>query len=252
MPEDGSPYSYFRIVQLFRRFYRECYMRTTLRHGGDHRGKTHWPRIELSLRDILAPEMPNADAISNSLLVIDFNRDLGTEVWAMNLVIKTPTRLIGYIAVDKRLYEEIVDQREESQKRKAILAHEWLEVLHTICNYEHLDNIRAVAGKVEMFALMGAFEFGLPWEDGPAHLERLAPALRDLLVSSETIHRMIREDQNFGTVEHFNEKFIAALRNDRGEAKNFLLRFAETVSTKINVPRRLCQERVHEVLRLRL
>ncbi len=252
MDDEGPRYSYLQVVHLFRRFYRECYMNETLGHGARSQSATFWPRTELSLRGVLPRTAPDYERINNSLLVVTYRADLGSEIWAMNHVIPAGNRLIGHIAVDRQLYVDVVNNREDAQKRKAILAHEWLEVIYNICNYSQIDGSRSVVGRENLLALMGALQFGLPWEDTSAHIARLAPALRDLLVSSETIHRLINAYPDFGSMDVFYQKFASAMRQGSGIAVPFLQRFAEHVSIHINVPRRLVEERLDEVLKLRL
>ena len=208
-----------------------------------------WRRLVYRLEGLVKPESPHAEDINRALIIVDFSLDLGNEIWAANYVVKKDDELRCMIHVDKKLFQPLVGEREESQKRKCILAHEWVEGLYELFNYQSLGVRRSVAGKTKMYALMGVCEFGLPWQDTDVHMKQLTPALCDLLVSEETLLRLMSESQ-FGSSEQFFIQFTAKLRESRGAAENFLLKFSEEVSIKINVARGLVRSRIGEVLRL--
>lgn len=180
--------------------------------------------------------------------------DFAIDHWALNFVEKDEDgTYIGRIRASKLLYTPgTLEPGLEAEQRKCIFAHEWLEVLYDIFNFGCEREPRTVLNREKLYATIAAFERRLPWMDSEEQNIRLLPGLRDLLVSSETIHRLIRESKS-ETADQFCQHYFELLREPGkgiGAARAFLTQQAQDFGRKINVEWRLVAARICVVLRL--
>ncbi len=246
-------YEYTGLSTLFRRTYRELYMRETLFDAS----KNGWPQLEISLRTL--DKNPKDDPIPgwvteralHSYIVVNY-ADLHIDHWALNFVERDADgTFVGRITASKLLYTPgTLEPSFEAEQRKCIFAHEWLEVLYDIFNFDCDREPRTVLNREKLYATIAAFERRLPWMDSEEQNIRLLPGLRDLLVSSETIHRLLRESP-FQSAEKFRDHYFDELRkNGIGAGRAFLIQQAQSFGRKIHVEWRLVAARICVVIRL--
>ena len=234
------PTGYQEIARTYRDIFRDKFLKVALPSGELDPAEPHWPFRRV---DLECPDNPN---VNRAIVVVDFNQLLGREVLAANTVDEYKGRFVGTIHLNRSLFLQSDGDHnmEVLTDRKCVLAHEWLEVMHAICNGGR-DRPRAVRGRSEYLAILARLQKGLPMEDSKNHWIQLSSALREALVSGQTLLERLKDFSIF-SVDEFQEKYLEAARN--GTDRYWLGKVAGDISKKIFVEPQLIEERLEELL----
>jgi len=249
-----------RIVEEFRLIYRQKFMQQVMhiRYPGVQATTeaflTEAFLTEKELQDL--PEGTNA-GFPGSLILIEFTTEENADICAINTVVTeqvdAPT---GIIQISKAL---LGSTPKEQKYLKMVAAHEWIEVMLKL--RDGRLNKRTIAGREAMTMLFtalrnvqgqGAGEDLIkevvmlsPWQDSGEDEAELLAALRHLLVSTQSLDEMVRDD--FGVAgEGGGLREMAKTNPER--ATEILVQLAAKFSLHWSVDLELVYDRIREWL----
>ena len=173
-----------KIVSDYRRLYEENYMDQTL-------NCVPGVQFALNMYDDSGFGFPG------SVIVLNFAGECHGKIWAANFVKKEGTTYHGYIEVNADL------AKQKPELRKMILAEEWLEVMMGLRDKENGAMQKRIKDKVGLAVLFNSLKRRGFWQDSPGQQMTLHAALRLLLVSKESVEKMLAEtfDESLDTLK---------------------------------------------------
>lgn len=194
------------------------------------------------------------DSLRQSYLVVTFHEHLeDDEIMAANNICPLDNGFLATIHISKSLYNfDAGDEASTVQHRKCFLAHEWLEAVQAVANRGR-ERSRKVASKSDLLVVAAQLSRSTKtiWEDKTDENEDLNSGLRELLVSTTTIKRYLREAEVSETPESLVKKFVdTANQSGPGAAEQMITGLAEQYSQRLNVDAPLVRQRIYEVMGL--
>ncbi len=217
------------IVRKYRRVYRTAYMMQTLEVTEP---RSEPMRLQAFLKD--------GSGFPGHFITVLFDEFSHPDIWVSNLLIKQPDgKLAGVILVSTDLL------RLPRERRKEILAEEWIEVMVGFENQGRPE--KRVAGRAAMIArlynLSLSVKPSVPWEDTSDEKSTIQVALREILVSQQSLDEMAPE---FGFMS------LRAIKNiftkDPARAQTTIEELAARFSEKKSVQVDLVIDRIREIL----
>lgn len=187
-------------------------------------------------------EPQNADrGFPGSQIIVSYNAPEHPKIWASNTVMSEDSQPPnGFISVASRFMDRSSDEGKEQLKE--ILAQEWLEVMLKLRDSPNKRN-KVVSGN-ESLAIIFAF-LGRPalWQDMPLESQLTHAAIRELLVSTESLTEMLDETFDMSPVQ-----LRSLAKEDPNIASKRIRNLVHRFSAKWSVKRELVYDRLHEML----
>ena len=176
------------IVDRYRILYRNKYMTPTLLGNGR---KTF--RIPA-----FSEEHPK---FNGSFIVIDYSVQPNDDVWATNTIHKINETYQAVIHVDPNIDDQ------SPIIRKYIYAHEWIEIMYCFHNDSRITLKRIEKNKnaIDTLNALNNLKRRCAWQDKVQDVDMLAPALRNLLVSHDSIMEFLKHKYSM-TLTDFKDR----------------------------------------------
>ncbi len=166
------------------------------------------------------------------------------DVWATNVITNPNDSLTGFIFVNPDLLNA------PASLRKFVLAHEWIEVMLAFAwegaspyHQSLLQN-----HKIDMAIMFSAIGQRAFWQDSNDELLLMNVALRRLLVSKESLEKMILDHQSvFEPIQNL-ESWAGLCATDPETARNLIVLMSTIFSHTKNVRSETVEERIQEIL----
>ena len=217
------------IVRKYRRVYRTAYMMQTLEVTEP---RSEPMRLQAFLKD--------GSGFPGHFITVLFDEFSHPDIWVSNLLIKQPDgKLAGVILVSTDLL------RLPRERRKEILAEEWIEVMVGFENQGRPE--KRVAGRAAMIARLYNLSLGIRprvhWQNTPDEWSNIEVALSELLVSHQSLDDMAPEF-GFSSLNGIKEIFTT----DPMKAQSTIEKLAKKFSDKWSVEMDLVIDRIREIL----
>jgi len=215
-----------KIVKKHRKIYKHYFMHETLSNA-----ETKFVVPAFDKQQKLGQ---NCGGISDRYILVTLDADLGNP--------KVPAAHALRIKDDVPFSAIVADRslREMSKiERKAILAHEWIHAMLAL--RDGVTAAKTVVNKEELVTFLYALDEmdASYWEDQDSEKFELWLAIRELLVSTESVEDMLKEDYN-SSVKKLKEEVYQDFESARDLRRKFIKRF----SLKWSVDEKLVRERL--------
>ena len=187
------------IVDKHRLVYKNYYMKQVLKNFRQLEVIPAYDRDDL-IEDQDRKGFPDRE------IVVNLGGDLsgessGGKVWATCVVAEDEKtgEIVAYVEADQSLMSATKDQQ------KMALAHEWI---HAMLAFKgDFRGLKIVSGQAEMLALFHSLKRRSYWQDSAEFSSALHKALRELLVSEDSIREMLAAEPFNTTIEDLRVKW---------------------------------------------
>lgn len=226
-----------RIVDKYRPIYRKKFMEQTLKHA--------LPNAQIRTEAFLRPKERAAgelEGFPGVEIIVSYDATDDPDILAANTAMCDPEtgNLTGIITVSPILCRPT--KKAGWELLKAVLAEEWIEVMLKIRDGD-TSMAKTVAGKEKLVLLFSKLKRPVLWQDTPDEYQKMAFAMRKLLVSEYSLRELAHTKLN----TNFNELRKLA-DDDPNRAMQLLHDFAEMFSAEWQVDIDLVWDRIQEVM----
>ena len=221
------------IVEKYRMLYRNYYMNQTL----------DFLTLKESTCYVIYPYDNDNDKFKGYNIIVEVGSTKHEDILASNNVLRNSEgKYNGVILTSPEVFN--LNRIEQ----KAIMAHEWIEVMYCFEHERRLSESKRISDKPNFEKLIVLLllldqDAKSPWQDSDDDWLSLYKALRHLLVSRHSIIEML--DENFNIQR---DEFNDLVENDVDQTISLLYKLIETFSDKWSVDPSLVLGRIREIL----